>query len=323
MVAKTSYTELSTLAECEQKWHYKYAGEYVRTPPTENMLKGTLCHVGATALWKGESWAQAIHAYVADPKNLVEAATFDAVITDVDWLMARYVRHYGPMSQNVEVIAVEQKLSAKIPGSNFSVYGYVDEMWNVNGKLWLVERKTMKDWSRLDLVPVSPQETLYYWLAQANGLEPYGLVFDAIRTYRWALEKPTQKELIEAELDSSTKDDRDPAWVAEQKWIVKAEKPTVASARTAWARSAVEHHPGVEKRADSESFEQLWLDRTDAQVYEAHRWARSIMRRRQAIKRGSIPIRNIGPFCKTCWFKDECFDGLAFSTRPEIELVMD
>ena len=29
------------------------------------------------------------------------------------------------------------------------------------------------------------------------------------------------------------------------------------------ARAAVERHPGIETHADSESFEQLWLDRTD------------------------------------------------------------
>ncbi|HXJ69365.1 MAG TPA: PD-(D/E)XK nuclease family protein, partial [Verrucomicrobiae bacterium] len=159
MVAKTSYTELSTLAECEQKWHYKYAGERPHTPPTPAMLKGTLVHVGVSAMWKGEQLYQdAIEAYVADPTNLVEPVTFAEVIDDVAWLMERYVRHYGAMSRNVEVIAVEKKLSAKIPGSNFTVNGYIDEMWQVNGKLWLVERKTMKDWSRLDLVPVSPQE---------------------------------------------------------------------------------------------------------------------------------------------------------------------
>lgn len=309
MPARTSYTELSTLAECEQKWHYKYGGpEYVRTAPSEAMLKGTLAHIGATAFWRGGTWMHAISAYAADSENLVDPDVFDAVIGDVEWLMGRYARHYGPLSHNVEVIAVEMKLGAKVPGTKFSIYGYVDELWKVNGKLWLVERKTMKDWSRLDLVPVSPQETLYYWLAEQNGLEPYGLVFDALRTYRWALEKPTQGALIEAQTINDTS--------GEFQRLTKVEQRE-------WARAAVERHPGVEKRADSESFEQLWLDRTPEQVDGALTWARAIMRRRNAIKHGSIPIRNIGPFCKTCAFKDDCFDGLAFTTQPEIELVMD
>lgn len=323
MAAKTSYTELSTLAECEQKWSYKYGGpEYVRTAATEAMLKGTLSHVGATAFWKGTPWTEAIAAYVVDPENAVDQSTYSAVIGDVEWLMARYQRHYAPLSRNVEVIHVEKKLSAKVPGTKFSIYGYVDEMWRVNGKLWLVERKTMKDWSRLDLVPVSPQETLYYWLAIQNGLEPYGLVFDALRTYRWALEKPTQKQLIEeAPLNPETGAApwEEPAFVMQH----TMQDQTPAKRKLEWARAAVERHPGVEKKADSESFEQLWLDRNQDQIDAALRWARSIMRRRNAIKHGSIPIRNVGPFCKTCAFKDECFDGLAFATQPEIELVMD
>src|SRR5713101_3495864 len=51
--AKTSFSELSVLSECEQKWKYKYCGPKVTVPPSEPMMKGTLVHAGVNAVWSG------------------------------------------------------------------------------------------------------------------------------------------------------------------------------------------------------------------------------------------------------------------------------
>lgn len=317
----TSYSELSTLADCEMKWLLRYGGpEYVPSEPGVAMQKGTLVHTGVGALMKGLPAVEIVRLMEDEAEKMgVDLQTYE----DAGWLVDRYRRHYSGLMANVTVEHAEKELKAKLPGTSVTIRGFVDELWIIDGKRWLVERKTMADWRRMNLVTVDPQVTLYYWLAQQNGLEPYGIVFDGIRTYRWALEKPTQKALIEAELAKVNEPGPHPGYTApwnEYPWLEV--DPSESKRRTAWARDAVERHPGVEKHGPSESFEQLWIDRTPEQVEAALEWARTIISRRTAIKRTKRAIRNIGPFCHTCSVKEDCFDGLAFP-EPVIEIVED
>ncbi len=67
----------------------------------------------------------------------------------------------------------------------------------------------------------------------------------------------------------------------------------------------------------------MWLDRTDDQIAMALRWARGLMRRRSALKHGATASRNIGPFCKTCFHKDDCFEDFAFPQHSEIIMELD
>ena len=296
----TSYTELSTLASCEKKWEYRYTGPKVDTPPSPAMVKGTLLHGGTNSFWREgtyivgleEAWGEVATQY--DPSPYFEA------YADAEWLLERYSRVYGDLTRNAEVESVEKELTARLPCGE-KLKGYVDRFIIINGQRWLVETKSMADWSRLDLMTVDPQLTLYYWLAQENGLEPYGILFDAIRTYRWKPEKPTQAQVLETA----------PEHILALKKTEQRE----------WARAAVELHPGVE-RPDGESFQQLWIDRTPEQVETALGWAGAVLGRRDALTSYARPIRNIGPFCKGCAFKDQCFDEFAFPEQT-IELVME
>jgi hypothetical protein len=321
--AKTSYTELSVLADCEEKWKRRYTGPKVKNPPSLALATGLLTHGGVNTVWTHGDFRTGLQEAIAtmttewpDLPVLAEAVEL------ADWLLRRYVEVYADFARNIEVIEVEKRLQAKVPGSPFSIYGYVDRMVEINGKLWLVETKTMKDWSRLDLVDVDPQQTLYFWLAQQNGLEPHGILFDAIRTFRWALEKPTQKVLIEAELASSFSEDRLERWRTPEFEELFPDL-TPAKRKLEWARAAVEAHPGVETHAAHESFNQVWLDRTPAQIEMALKWARGLMRRRSALKHGATAARNIGPFCKSCFHKDDCFEDFAFPQQFEITMELD
>ena len=154
--------------------------------------------------------------------------------------------------------------------------------------------------------------------------ELYGVLFDFAYTYRWKLQKPTQKELIEAEMEQVAKSDF-PGYRApwnEMPWL--GEDPAESKRKTAWARQAVANHPGIEAHADSESFEQQWLDRTSAQVDAGLQWAQNILERRYALTQ-SLPerpptVRNIGPSCKFCDHKANCYGEMAF---PQDDIVLD
>jgi hypothetical protein len=72
---------------------------------------------------------------------------------------------------------------------------------DAEGRLWVVERKTMSDWSRLEFVPSDPQVTLYWLAAVERGLDVYGIEYDAIRTYRWQQERPPEDSVRRLYLD--------------------------------------------------------------------------------------------------------------------------
>jgi hypothetical protein len=54
-----------------------------------------------------------------------------------------------------------------------------------SGRLFLQECKSMRDWRRLDILTVDPQMTHYYLGLRAAGYEVDGVLYDAIKTYRW------------------------------------------------------------------------------------------------------------------------------------------
>ncbi len=321
--AKTSYSELSTLAECEEKWRRQYSGPRVKRAPSVQMATGTLVHGGVNTFWTEGSFAPGLDdafEKLTEEHGGGNVGTYGEAFELALWLLERYAEVYKDFTRNVEVIEVEKRLQAKVPGSPFSIYGYVDRMVRINGKLWLVETKTMKDWSRLDLVDVDPQQTLYFWLARENGLEPHGILFDAIRTYRWKLEKPTQGALIEEEVAQADANGCGPRWMADDFADLYPDL-TPAKRKLEWARTAVDLHPGVEAHPAYESFNQAWLDRSEEQIAEALKWARGLMRRRSALKHGATASRNIGPFCKSCFHKDDCFEDFAFPPQTfELEL---
>lgn len=305
---KTSYSELSVLADCEKKWSYRYMGERVDTPPSEAMAKGTLIHGGVNGFWSAGDWGRGLEQAWEELGSRYDPAMYEQALADAEWILMRYEEVYRDLIGNAEVVYTEKRLQSKIPGTSFSLFGYVDRMVRIAGKLWLVETKTMKDWSRLDLITVDPQQTIYFDLASLTGYEPYGILFDAIRTYRWKPEKPTQKQLIEEAIANGTRDLNGFPIAG-----------LTAAGQRDWARAAVELHPGVERPAH-ESFQQLWIDRTPEQIESARGWATTIMKRRAQLKRGADPIRNIGPFCKTCPFQAQCFDELSFP-QSTIEMV--
>lgn len=270
----TSYSELSTLAQCEQKWHYRYfLGD--KDPGTVKMHLGRLIHAGARAFWstpEGGHFAMRVsEAMRAEYEAIVkrpmtnEDLLKEPWITAI-WLMERYIPHYRPSFTKVKVEHEEVKLMALLEGLIYKDHpvwltGYLDHIFRLNSGLWLVERKTMGDWQRLDLIDVDLQLTLYYWLAQQNGFDIEGILFDAIRTYRWK------------------RDERPP----------------------------------------SESFQQIWVDRTPEQVDAAMAWVQDVILRTNHLQAGwNRPIRNIGPLCKGCHFQSSCFEGLSFPTEIEM-----
>lgn len=303
-----SFSEASTLAKCEFLWDLQYR-QHIDREPGQKMMLGTLVHAGVAAFW-AQRWSPQI----ANVEDAVYEAAADVEMEGLEketleqahWLMRRYERHYTPELADVKVLATELELTATLPGSRTKVMGHIDELWEVNGRIWLVERKTYGSRDRLDLIPVDPQITSYAWLARENDIDVYGIVFDGAYTYRWKPDKPTQKQVVDEAVGTP--------WLTDDDFQFE----NASKAKQLWARREVDRHPGVE-RPDSESFDRIWLDRTTAQLEAATDWLKATVSRRLALRRGAVPVRNIGPLCKGCRGKTTCFDGLAFP--QEIQIV--
>jgi PD-(D/E)XK nuclease superfamily len=304
----SSHTELSTLSQCERRWWYQYV-QKIRGEASLPMILGSTMGECCDEFWLGNDWRRMLRTLVllaeAEANGYVpEIAGVDLIDLDrvtvepyatAYWLMQRYERHYAKLLPRVRVVAQELDCRATIPGTKQKHQAIVDEIWELDGAYWMVERKTYGKTDKLNLVDVDPQLTNNLWVAAKDtGMKFAGIIFDGIYTYHWKPEKPTQKQLIE-----ETGCSRDEA------------------------RERVESHPGID-RPDSESFEMLFLDRTAKHIAAAQLEIGGQLRRRAQLRRGVRPIRNIGPFCTNCAAKSVCFEDLSFPQafpQGDIELV--
>lgn len=255
----TSFSELSALAQCEAKWLYRYSTKLPDRPGAP-LLLGSLLGWGCREMWEtGDRWDDVAldeEAWRLNGESPVDWS--DEPWATARWLLTRYWLRYGDEFPEGEVTS-ELHLTATLP-SGLQLQGYFDHL--IDGHV-LVERKSMKDWGRLNNLIIDPQVSLYFWLARENGYAIDSVLYDAIKTYRWK---------------------RD------------------------------EHPP-------ADSFQQVWLDRTEFQIERAIEWAESILARRSVIVDGAYPIRNLGPLCNGCPFQDRCHDDLAFAPGGVIEVL--
>ncbi len=319
----TSFSELSTLASCEEKWYRRYVlREPSESGPAAN--KGTFWHTGSSALWDGKSVEEALalmdeevsQAYPDGPRTDEEIKS----VVDAAWLVERYARHYALQIKQATVVATEARYTRELHyptrdgWHSVTVKMDVDQLLEIDGKLWLREAKSSGRKDILDLAGVSPQVTLYWWGLAELYPNLYGVLFDFAYTYRWKPTKPTQTELIDAA-------------TPEEKASWNEGTDTLAATRRAWAQAKVASHPGIE-RPDSESFEQVWTDRTPEQVDAGVEWAQHILERRHHLTQflpgvdRAPTIKNVGPACKFCDHRSSCYESLEFP-QQDISLVLD
>lgn len=164
-----SYSEIATLSHCEKKWKLIYdpTAERPENEPSDAMELGSEMHALLGNWWRGD----------------------DYLCTDDEtaaWLMGRYHEMYMNIDhQPLQMEAIEVPFAVKYYGR--WIFGWFDGLVrNIEtGELWIAEFKTMSNWSKLDQLPVDKQVTLYIWAARCMGLDVKGVMFDAIRTYRW------------------------------------------------------------------------------------------------------------------------------------------
>lgn len=307
-----NYSEFDTLSSCEEKWKRAYIlGQEPEPGNKTGLHRGTLLHL-ALGRWQNGLGATLPEVWTDDintggkpgVEQTLRLTDFDVeVVESVLWLLERYVEHYGsapPSSWNV--ITSEEWLTRDFGSGTgrWTLVGRTDGAVEIDGQLWLLERKSYGSKGRLDYVGVDPQLAAYCLLYEAkHGVRPFGVIYDGIYTYQWALKKPTQAQCIEEGIASGVTIDG-----TKLEFLTK-------KLQTEWARAAVERHPGVQTHEASESFDRREIELGDGHLAAARAYlAGAVRRQRVVLRRPSDAIPNVGRDCSWCDFKKACWADL-------------
>jgi PD-(D/E)XK nuclease superfamily protein len=181
------YSSLSTLADCQWKWHNKYVlgNQY---EPSTAMKLGSLLGECSQEFYAGRPWEPPIIEALKEWTDENPEAEFSPEwIEKATWIMERYAAHYADDRKEVVQIGAEVPFRLRLPGRYGWLVGRIDEVWKIDRRTWIVERKSGADFRKIDsgLFQWDPQTSLYYWAARELGLEPWGICVDFLRTYRW------------------------------------------------------------------------------------------------------------------------------------------
>lgn len=276
-----SFSELSTLAQCEHKWYERYVLRK-DDAPTLPMRFGTVLHAAIADWWvtgqRRPAWYHAANEHVDLPEE------DDRSLDNADWLTHRYAEHYARTREDVEVVDTELELESElvVDDISYTIVSHIDQLFSWAGQLVAVERKSMRDWRRLESVQYDPQQTLYDWQLRNNGYRIDYTWFDAIKTYRW-----TRDEHKHPPADSFRP-------------VVLFKDDDQREGALDWARAILRRRAELYPHPLRPSI--ALGSPTDLNPYGP-----------------ASPIRNMGTPCQGCAFIESCYEGMAFDVGVTVE----
>lgn len=245
-----SFSEMQAFAHCEWKWNAIYnVQDREEYPSTDAMELGSEMH-------------RLLGNYYMQTGGTVSE------LDTANWLMDRYDMHYHDYVPKLKMEAVEIPFAVWHKEAGVWVFGWLDGLVRDldTDELWITEFKTMGNWSKLNQLPKDKQVSLYIWAARRAGYNVKGVMYDAIRTYKWT------------------------------------------------GKNADQHEP-------AESFQRLWVERTDEEIQDLLYELDSVISRRGDIKYHiDPPIRNVGQACDWCPVMAKCY-GIELTLEPEDDVL--
>lgn len=185
------FSSLQNLAGCQWRWYYRYVLGGPDKPGPAAQL-GTLLGDLTALFWEGNDWRSFLKETEREILlSLATGAVEDAFaslpewVGRAEWLMERYEEHYGAERDSVKVLGTEVFFNLRLPGRYGYLVGAIDQLWEIDGRVWVREGKTFSDFSKLDQHERSHQTTFYLWAARQLGYDPWGILLDGIRTFKW------------------------------------------------------------------------------------------------------------------------------------------
>ena len=259
-----TYSEMDTFRQCPLKHHWAYRERWAKTPKVGSALaKGTLWHnvleTHYEMIRRGETdldrlRAFALREYLIDPENGQQDA--DQVL--IEWMYDGYVEHYGT-DPEWEILATEVAGQVPLPLPKYHLRFKIDMLvrQRSTGKIWLVDHKSARDFTRQAEIDIDDQFGLYTWALRRLGIPVFGFIRSDTRTqrnkgpmtaeqrFRRVLTYRTDVELHNIAVDAA--DTADHAWGGEP---VRHSSP--APQMCTWRCDFLEAHLMVRKGADEE-----------------------------------------------------------------------
>ncbi len=198
---KVSNSKLNVWDRCHFKYKLSYVDEWVSKTKSPALARGSMIHELIGMHDEGRSWAEIVEKIQEYARNGSEITEVSRVAT----LVERYVTDYAPTANiGWDFHSTERYLKIPLvtPGGNeYNLEGYIDGLVNLNGKTWLLERKTYggSQWAwKPTQILMDSQTPLYCAALRSQGVEVYGIIFDLINTYEYKkppdLDKLFQRE---------------------------------------------------------------------------------------------------------------------------------
>lgn len=262
-----SFSELGTLARCEQAWVYGYTGVRERSQPSKAQALGTEIH----RLW-GAFWRDGV---LLDSENEVAARVMD-----------RYARHYG-QDGTLTCIGIEVPAAARLPWGPY-FFGFIDGLFDVEGLdvpdgLYVGEAKSADKLASATHLVQSPQTPLYVWTLRQMGLPVVGAFIDILRTSNAAPKVETKAQAY------------------------KRLRSAGVSVAEATERSATERLELGEAPLEESFDRRWLLGPELLDIPRAIAQARRASGVRRQLLDGEPPLRAVGPSCSWCFAQATCF----------------
>ena len=199
-----SFSELDTFRQCPFKHQLAYVERWVPEETPTALARGTRWHqildhhYRTLQAWqRGQILRQNLkeHLHAGIDPILVEARNDahkdDWVGTEGDlleWMYMGYVAEYG-LDPDWEIVAVEHNAVCTLPTdrgtpSRAKLKFKIDLVVRQDGKLWVVDHKTGKDLPTDKELDIDDQFGLYTWGMRHLGVDVFGQLYNAARTYK-------------------------------------------------------------------------------------------------------------------------------------------
>ena len=188
-----TYSEMDTFRQCPLKHRWSYGERWTKTPKVGSALaKGTLWHnvleTHYEQIRRGETDPDALRGFalqqhLTDPDS--GGQDDDQVL--IEWMYEGYLDHYG-LDPEWEILSTESAGQVPLPHESGRYYlrFKIDMLvrHRATGKIWLVDHKSARDFTRQAEIDIDDQFGLYTWALRELGIPVFGFIRSDTRTQR-------------------------------------------------------------------------------------------------------------------------------------------
>lgn len=184
---KLSNSKANTWLRCPKQFDYKYNQKLSKKLRGLPLERGDWLHQMLQAHYLGENWKKVHRKLSKEFDNLMieEKEEYGDLPSQTKAVMLNYLHHYRKEDQRFTVIDAELDEMIELPNGlefQFIIDLIVED--KLNGRIWLWDHKSLKNFMDDEYMMMETQLTRYHWCAEKKlGIKNLaGVMFNEIRT---------------------------------------------------------------------------------------------------------------------------------------------